>query len=144
MAAHHIEAGREHERIANRIGDASPIDSDAHHEAKYLHYQAAELHTKAANTNDPQHKEEARNATKEALHMSKSENQSERNPTIDHHNSKLSEQANPPFTPDKKKQMAVAGKYGREYSTARHLARMGVQAALKDLKKGPEKGSKQV
>ena len=57
---------------------------------------------------------------------------------------KKNEETTPPFTPDKKKQMAVAGKYGKEYSTARHLARMGVQAALKDLKKGPEKGSKQV
>jgi hypothetical protein len=58
---------------------------------------------------------------------------------------KTTEQTEPPFTPDKKKKpSAVAGKYGVEYSTARHLARTGMQAALKDLKKGPEKGKRQV
>jgi len=58
---------------------------------------------------------------------------------------KTTEQAEPPFTPDKpKKPSVVAGKYGKEYSTARHLARTGLQAALKDLKKGQEKGKRQV
>lgn len=52
---------------------------------------------------------------------------------------------NLPFTPDKpKKPSAVAGKYGAGYSTARHLARMGLRDALKDLKKGPEAGKRQV
>ena len=49
-----------------------------------------------------------------------------------------------PFKADKPKQVAKAGKYGAGYSTARHLARMGMKAALKDLKKGPEAGKKQV
>ena len=55
------------------------------------------------------------------------------------------EETEPPFTPDKPKNpSALAGKYGAGYSTARHLARMGIRAALKDLKKGPEAGKRQV
>lgn len=51
---------------------------------------------------------------------------------------------NVPFKADKPKQSAIPGKYGAGYSTARHLARMGLKAAIKDLKKGPEAGKKQV
>ena len=50
----------------------------------------------------------------------------------------------PPFKPSPKKQIALPGKYGASYSTARHLARMGLKAAIKDLKKGPEAGKKQI
>jgi len=49
-----------------------------------------------------------------------------------------------PFKPSPKKQIALPGKYGAGYSTARHLARMGLKAAIKDLKKGPEAGKKQI
>jgi len=49
-----------------------------------------------------------------------------------------------PFKADKPKQVAKAGKYGAGYSTAKHLAQMGMKAAMKDLKKGPEAGKKQV
>lgn len=49
-----------------------------------------------------------------------------------------------PFKADKPKQSATPGKYGVGYSTARHLARMGLKAAIKDLKKGPEAGKKQI
>lgn len=49
-----------------------------------------------------------------------------------------------PFKADKPKQVATPGKYGAGYSTAKHLAQMGLRAAMKDLKKGPEKGKRQV
>lgn len=49
-----------------------------------------------------------------------------------------------PFKADKPKQVAKAGKYGAGYSTAKHLAQMGMKAAMKDLKKGPEAGKKQI
>jgi len=45
-----------------------------------------------------------------------------------------------PFTPDKpKKQSVVAGKYGKEYSTARHLARTAMQKQAEKMKKAPIK-----
>jgi len=45
-----------------------------------------------------------------------------------------------PFTPDKpKKQSVVAGKYGKEYSTARHLARTAMQKQAEKMKKQPIK-----
>ena len=45
-----------------------------------------------------------------------------------------------PFTPDKpKKQSVVAGKYGKEYSTARHLARTAMQKQVEKMKKAPIK-----
>ena len=45
-----------------------------------------------------------------------------------------------PFTPDKpKKQSVVAGKYGKEYSTARHLARKAMQKQVEKMKKAPIK-----
>ena len=45
-----------------------------------------------------------------------------------------------PFTPDKpKKQNVVAGKYGKEYSTARHLARTAMQKQAEKMKKAPIK-----
>ena len=45
-----------------------------------------------------------------------------------------------PFTPDKpKKQNVVAGKYGKEYSTARHLARTAMQKQVEKMKKAPIK-----
>ena len=45
-----------------------------------------------------------------------------------------------PFTPDKpKKQSVVAGKYGKGYSTARHLARSAMQKQVEKMKKAPIK-----
>ena len=45
-----------------------------------------------------------------------------------------------PFTPDKpKKPSAVAGKYGKGYSTARHLARTAMQKQVEKMKKAPIK-----
>ena len=45
-----------------------------------------------------------------------------------------------PFTPDKpKKQSVVAGKYGKSYSTARHLARTAMQKQVEKMKKQPIK-----
>ena len=45
-----------------------------------------------------------------------------------------------PFTPDKpKKQSVVAGKYGKGYSTARHLARSAMQKQVEKMKKQPIK-----
>jgi hypothetical protein len=47
---------------------------------------------------------------------------------------------NLPFTPDKpKKQSVVAGKYGKGYSTARHLARSAMQKQVEKMKKQPIK-----
>jgi hypothetical protein len=44
-----------------------------------------------------------------------------------------------PFTPDKPKKVAVAGKHGAGYSTARHLARMAMQKQVEKMKKKPIK-----
>jgi len=47
----------------------------------------------------------------------------------------MGEAVEPPFTPNKPKTSAVAGKFGKGYSTARHLARMAMQKQVDKLKK---------
>ena len=42
------------------------------------------------------------------------------------------ERLKPPFTPDKPKKQAVAGKHGSGYSTARHLARQAMKKYVKE------------
>jgi hypothetical protein len=48
------------------------------------------------------------------------------------------ERLKPPFTPDKPKKQAVAGKYGSGYSTARHLARQAMKKYTKPVKESLE------
>ena len=48
---------------------------------------------------------------------------------------KMKEAVEPPFTPNKPKTSSVAGKFGKGYSTARHLARMAMQKQVDKLKK---------
>jgi len=50
-------------------------------------------------------------------------------------NGRMGEAVEPPFTPNKPKTSAVAGKFGKGYSTARHLARMAMQKQVDKLKK---------
>ena len=47
----------------------------------------------------------------------------------------MGEAVEPPFTPNKPKTSSVAGKFGKGYSTARHLARMAMQKQVDKLKK---------
>jgi len=47
----------------------------------------------------------------------------------------MGEEVEPPFTPNKPKTSAVAGKFGKGYSTARHIARMAMQKQVDKLKK---------
>ena len=48
------------------------------------------------------------------------------------------ERLKPPFTPDKPKTKAVAGKHGAGYSTARHLARQAMKKYTKPVKESLE------
>jgi hypothetical protein len=49
------------------------------------------------------------------------------------------EKDKPPFEPTKTKDKVVVGKYGKGYSTARHLARSAMQKQVEKMKKAPIK-----
>ena len=49
------------------------------------------------------------------------------------------EEKEPPFEPTKEKQKVIPGKFGKGYSTARHLARMAMQKQVQGMKKMPVK-----
>ena len=49
------------------------------------------------------------------------------------------EEKEPPFEPTKEKQKVIPGKFGKGYSTARHLARMAMQKQSEKMKKAPIK-----
>jgi hypothetical protein len=55
--------------------------------------------------------------------------------SCDYMTSEMKEAVEPPFTPNKPKTSSVAGKFGKGYSTARHLARMAMQKQVDKLKK---------